>query len=104
MKINYTSNRLEKILSNRRQIQKHYTKIYTKLVTRLSELQVANNLAEISSAPPPRRHKLSENFDGCWGIDVSKNYRLIIRPSGNYNIDDLTTITEITIEDISDYH
>lgn len=95
---------MEKILENQRLIKRYYSKYYKKLIIRLSELRVAASLADISSDPPPRRHKLTGNFKGCWGIDVSRNYRIIVQPFGEYNEDDLNTIKEIVIKDIGDYH
>ena len=47
---------------------------------------------------------LTGNFEGCWGIDLSKNIRLVIRPVGEFDPDDLTTITSVCIVDIQDYH
>jgi len=38
------------------------------------------------------------------GIDYSKNDRIIIQPVGDYDINDLTTITEILIVVLGDYH
>ncbi|SFM28520.1 proteic killer suppression protein [Gracilibacillus orientalis] len=104
MNILYSSRKLEKILNNPRLIKKQYNKLYDKLSIRLSELRAANSLEDISCDPPPRRHKLKGTFSDCWGINVSKNYRIIIQPHGEYNENDLKTINEILIKDIEDYH
>jgi len=104
MKIFYSSPKQEKILTDIRLLKKHYGIQHTKIANRLSELRAANNLAEIPEVPPPRRHKLHGNYKDCWGIDYSKNYRIILRPVGNYDINDLTSITEILIVDLEDYH
>lgn len=61
-------------------------------------------MAEIPEVPPPRRHKLEGRYKNCWGIDYSKNDRIIIQPVGDYDINDLTTITEILIVVLGDYH
>jgi hypothetical protein len=50
------------------------------------------------------RHKLSGNYADCWGIKYSKNERFVVKPYGEYNINDLTTIEEITIVTLEDYH
>lgn len=104
MIIYYSSSRMEKILTNPRLIKKHYSKICDKLMIRISELRVAETLADISPKPPPRRHKLSGQFKDCWGIDVSKNYRIIVQPKGEYIENELNTIKEVIIKDIGDYH
>lgn len=104
MEIHYSTRKMEKILTNPRLIKKHYSKIHHKLVIRLSELRAAESLADITTSPPPRRHKLKGSFKECWGIDVSRNYRIIVQPEGEYDEHDLNTIKEIIIIDIDDYH
>ncbi|WP_455819590.1 hypothetical protein [Clostridium butyricum] len=101
----YKSTKDQKILSNERLLYKNYKKVHAdKIKSRLTELKAANNLNEISTTPPPRRHKLGGGYDDCWGIDYSPNYRIIIKPCGTYDINDLTTITEIKILALEDYH
>ncbi|MBO5143664.1 MAG: plasmid maintenance system killer protein [Clostridia bacterium] len=104
MIVHFSNGKLEKKLCNIRLLKKYYSNDYQKISNRLSEMRAANNLSEIPEVPPPRRHKLSNNLKDCWGIDYSKNDRIIIRPCGEYDINDLTTITEIEIIDLEDYH
>lgn len=104
MIVHYSSKKLEKILTDKRLIKKYYSNDFTRICNRLSEIAGANNLGEIPDVPPPRRHKLSGNLKDCWGIDYSKNDRFIIQPVGKYDINDLSTITEIEIIDMEDYH
>lgn len=104
MKIYYANRKLEKILSDERLIKKHYTPLYKKLIIRLSEIKVASSLEDIPHIPPPRRHKLDGDFSECWGIDISKNYRIVISPFGEWDQDDVKTINAIEIRSIEDYH
>ena len=104
MVIYYATKKLEKILTDIRLLKKHYSNDFTRICNRLSELKAANNLSEIPEVPPPRRHKLKGNYQDCWGIDYSKNDRFIIQPTGEYDINNLSTIEEITILDLEDYH
>lgn len=104
MKIHYSTSKLGKILTDMRLLQKYYGSDYVKISNRLSELRAANNLSEIPVVPPPRRHKLSGNFADCWGIDYSKNDRIVIRPLGDYEIAELKSIVEVLIIDLGDYH
>ena len=104
MLITYSTKKIEKKLMDMRLLKKYYSNDYNKIRNRLSELQAANNLSEISECPPPRRHKLSGNLQDCWGIDFSKNDRFIIRPMGKFDINDVSSITEIEIVDLDDYH
>lgn len=104
MDIEYANNTMKKVLEDPRLIARKHGDIAKTLTRRMSDLRVASNLSEITHLPPPRRHKLTGNLEGCWGIDVSRNKRLVIRPIGDYDQEDLSTITTIRIEDITDYH
>lgn len=104
MEISYASKKIEKILTNERMIKKHYTKFYKKIINRLSEIRAANNLDEIPHIPPPRRHKLEGDYNDCWGIDISKNFRIVLRPIGAWDETDLKTVNKIKILSIEDYH
>ncbi|CAF1851236.1 MULTISPECIES: type II toxin-antitoxin system RelE/ParE family toxin [Bacillus] len=104
MKISYATKKLEKILTNERLIKKEYTLFYKKVINRISEIRVANNLDEIPHVPPPRRHKLDGDYNNCWGIDISKNFRIVLRPIGDWDESELKSINEIEILSIGDYH
>lgn len=104
MDIEFASSRMEKDLSNRRRITKQYGHIQTSLENRLSELWAANSLGDVTTAPPPRRHKLTGDRADCWGINVSKNWRIVLQPIGVFDPDDLHTITKVKIISIEDYH
>lgn len=104
MVITYSSKKIEKKLTDLRLLKKYYSNDFNRIINRLSELRAANNLLEIPECPPPRRHKLSGKLQDCWGIDYSKNYRIIIRPIGDYDYNDLSSIKEIEIVDLEDYH
>ncbi len=104
MVIKYSSNKLKKVLTNLRLLKKYYSNDYNKIYNRLSEMSAANNLSEIPVCPPPRRHRLSGEFQNCWGIDYSPNDRIIIRPIGEFDINDVSSIVEIEIIDLQDYH
>lgn len=104
MKLHYATLKLERTLTDMRLLKKYYGSDCIKISSRLSELRAANNLSEIPVVPPPRRHKLSGNFADCWGINYSKNDRIVIRPVGECEILDLKSIVEILIVDLGDYH
>jgi len=104
MELYYSSAKQRKILTNIRLLKKYYSNDYLKIRNRLSELRVAHNLGEIPELPPPRRHKLKGDRKNCWGIDYSKNDRIVVLPEGEFDINDLSTITEIRILDLEDYH
>jgi proteic killer suppression protein len=102
--IHYSNNKDELIFNDERLIKKYYSNDFKHIINRLSELRASNNLSEISELPPPRRHKLSGRYNECWGICCSKNDRLIIQPYGEYDINNLSSITEVKIIAFTDYH
>lgn len=104
MELCYSSNKLKKILENERLLKKHFSNDFKKIGNRLTELKVAENLSCIPDVPPPRRHKLTGQYSNCWGIDISKNDRIVISPVGDFNIHDLTTIDKVEIMALGDYH
>lgn len=104
MDIEYANNAMRKALEDPRIMAQKYGNIAKTLAHRMSDLRVASSLSEITHLPPPRRHKLTGNLEGCWGINVSRNMRLVIRPIGDFDPENLTTIVAIRIEDITDYH
>lgn len=104
MVIKFSSKKLEKKLTDLRLLKKYYSNDYNKIRNRLSELSAADNLSEIPECPPPRRHKLNANLQDRWGIDYSKNDRIVIRPIGKFDINDVSSIVEIEIVNLEDYH
>ena len=104
MVIKYSSKKLEKKLTDLRLLKKYFSNDYNKINNRLSEIKAANNLSDIPECPPPRRHKLNGDLQGCWGIDYSQNDRIIIRPIGDFDINNISSIAAIEIVDLEDYH
>lgn len=104
MEINYSSNKLEKILCDEKLINKEYGKFAQGVKSRMSELRAANSLDEIPNFPPPRRHKLQPHSKNIWGVDCSKNYRIVFIANGNFDKNDLSSIKSIKILRLEDYH
>ncbi len=61
-----------------------------------------DNLSLVPNAPPTLRHKLSGKYKGMFGISLSANYRMIIKPLNGD--DDLMSITMIEIIDKLEPH
>ena len=94
------SNKIKKKICDDYHISKNFdNKIGKTIKIVISLLQNSKSLKEIPNVPPTRRHKLS---DGRYAIDVSKNYRIIIK--SNIITNDLGLINSIIIDDICDYH
>lgn len=100
MDIEYANSKLEKELSDERIIKKKYGRLSDRIITVIGELIAVKTLDEIPTAPPDRRHKMT-NVDYTWSIDLNKNYRMWIKSKG---IDDPKLVTSVTIEKIFDDH
>ena len=104
MKISYESNKMEKTLCDERLIEKEYGKMARGVKNRMSELRAAPSLSDIPTCLPPRRHKLEPHSKNQWGINISKNFRIVIQAIGEFDANDLSTIKEIKILYLEDYH
>lgn len=102
MEIFFTA-KVEKLILDKRKLVKRFgDKTAKNINIVLSVLKVVSNLDDVPNVPPTRRHKLEGDLKGLWAIDVSKNYRLIIRPIDSEL--ELKKIKSIEIIDIVDYH
>ena len=111
MEITFQSNKLQKIFSSPSSLLRSYGVDRGKAIKRrISFIRSAQNLAEIPSEPPTRRHQLLGEKKGQFALDISKNYRLVFEPNHKplpKNKDgglDLTRITSIKILRVEDYH
>jgi len=110
MNINFSTNKLQRELSDERAMTRAYGERARKLRLRLDLLKNAVTLSDISHQPPPRRHELTGDWAGHFAVDIQQNWRLIFYPNhspvpllqdGGM---DLSKITAITIVAIVDYH
>lgn len=104
MDIFYSSRKQEKVLTNPRLVKKEYNVLSKNLLIRLTELKSVACLEDVPIVPPPRRHKLSNDLDDKWAVDLNGKMRLVFEPYGDYDINNLTTINAIKIIDIMNYH
>lgn len=111
MDIYFKYKKLQKACNSKQESIKEWgPEIAKKVRLRLSELQAADSLSEISHLPPPRLHGLSGGREGQFAVDLQQPYRLVFKPahdpvpvndSGGINIRDVTAILVIEVED---YH
>lgn len=110
MEIIYKSRKLEKQLTDPREMDKAFGQMARKVNQRLKELMGADHLGVMRSLPSARCHELTSGRAGQLAVDVSGNYRLIFKPhheplprkmDGGLNWD---AVTKIQILDIEDYH
>ncbi len=99
--------KLTKILNNPRLLVKNFGRDRAKRIqTRLDEFAAANTLQQIPSDPPPRCHRLRNNLEGKFAVDVSKNFRIIFEgydKNDQLSVEKLQIVT-IQILEITDYH
>lgn len=110
MEIRYKNRKLEKQLTDPKEMLKSFGQLARKMNQRIKELTDADNLAIMRTLPAARCHELSGNRKGELAVDVSGNYRLIFEPmnepvplkdDGGLNWDEVTIIQ---INEIEDYH
>jgi plasmid maintenance system killer protein len=110
VKISFASAKLERELSDEKEMKRAYGDLAKRLRLRLAVLRSVKSLAEVPSTPPDRRHELGENLAGHFAVHINGNWRLIFRPSddpvprtedGGF---DLGRIVAVEITTICAYH
>ena len=81
MEISYKNRKLEKQLTDPREMSKSFGQLARKVNQRLKELTDADNLAIMRTIPAARCHELSGDHNGELAVDVSGNYRMIFEPN-----------------------
>lgn len=110
MNLDFKSNKLRKILTSAREIQKEYGTMAKKVSQRIDQLSAAPNLAVLISYPSANCHPLSGDRNGEWAVDISGNYRLIFEinqdplPQKDDGSINTILVTDIRILETTDYH
>jgi len=110
VEISYKSRKLEKQLTDLREMAKIFGQLARKVNQRLKDLTDADNLAIMKTIPAARCHELTGDRKDELAVDVSGNYRMIFEPNhepkpkkedGGLNWE---KVTKIQINEIEDYH
>lgn len=106
MKIRYKNKKLEKIYSDLsaliREIGPHYTKTVKR---RLRELEASENFAKYLKVDAGKPHPLDYDLKGSYGVSISDNVRLIVKPVlEEMEPDEIAKCKEVEIGGIVDYH
>lgn len=110
MNITFKSRKLQKILSDPKEMKSAYGSIARRVSQRMDQLQSAPNLATLLSLPALECHPLTGNRAGEWAVSISGNYRLIFEidhspvPRKEDGSIDTIRITDIRILETTDYH
>ena len=110
MELSYKTRKLEKQLTDPKEMAKAFGQLARKVNQRVKELADADTLAIMRTLPAARCHELTGNRKGELAVDISGNYRLIFEPNhspipqkedGGLDWDE---VTKIQINQITDYH
>jgi proteic killer suppression protein len=110
IEISWSSRKLEKTCADDRQGSRHWGANNWKLLKRrLAALSAAPTLADMRGVPG-NCHQLHADRDGEFAVDLWGPYRLIFQPdhdpvpSLDHGGIDTSNVTQITIEEVADYH
>lgn len=111
MELYFESNKMRKICSSQKLLQAEFgAPNAKKIMMRLNEMGSVDNLSQISTLPPPRRHTLFGNRAGQFAVVVKEPFRIIFIPYNdiipmleNGGVD-VNKVTKIKIIWIGDYH
>ncbi len=82
MEISFRTKKLQKACNSAKAMNAEWgDKMAKKLQQRLSELQAADTLHDVSRLPPARCHELSNNLAGYLSVDLVHPYRLLFLPN-----------------------
>jgi proteic killer suppression protein len=110
MQIRFRSRRLEKALSDPRQMTRAYGDRAKPIQRRLDVLKQAKCLADVPTGPPDHRHQLSGDRNGQLSVTAKDNWRIVFvpdhdpvpcLPDGGL---DTGQITAVEIIEVVDYH
>jgi len=106
MEIEFTNSKTKTIAEKYSKAIKKYGKEKADIVIeRLNELKAADTLQDIKNLPQTGLEPLKYSRSGQFSIETVKQYRIIIKPKGDYDINNLNTIKKIKILNLDlDYH
>ena len=98
--------KVEKILNNPKEVQKKIGSEMAKMLKkRFNQLQASNNFKEYVDIGIGKPHPLLGELSKCYGIHLTKNYRLIVEPlTESLDIESLKKCQNINIKGVLDYH
>ncbi|MEZ4800081.1 MAG: killer suppression protein HigA [Flavobacteriales bacterium] len=110
MEIRFKNRKLEKQLTDPKEMTKSFGQLAAKIKLRLKNLGDCDNLAIMRTLPAAKCHELAGNKKGQLAVDVSGNFRIVFEPihepmprkeDGGLNWEG---VTKIQINEIVDYH
>jgi proteic killer suppression protein len=100
--VRYADKKLQKLCTNEVEMRKKRADIADRLRRRVNALNTARTVGELSTHDPLGKwHQLGADRAGSWAGELSRNYRLLIRPDGD---GDPWDAVAVTVMGIDDYH
>lgn len=100
MRIEYKDNKLAKLCTDEREMQKKRPDLKKKLRLRIKALENSDTLGDLPEDDPGGAwHDLSGKRAGTWAGELSGNWRLLVEPNPN----SLSAVAA-TVVGIEDYH
>lgn len=106
MNIEYETKRVEKYFDDLSEMNKKIGNDLTRMVKkRYDSLKASKSFYIYLSTRLGNPHKLSHGLEGCYGISVSGNYRLVVKPIvESLEPEALKACDTIEIKGVEDYH
>lgn len=113
MRINYDNETvktlisdLDNIVSSKNLLQKKIGQLLTKNVKkRKNEIEASSNFAAYLLMGLGKPHKLEGNLSNCYAINLTGNFRLIVKPeSEDLSQESLKKCESVIIKGVVDYH
>ncbi len=106
MEIAYENNDVKNVFTDFELMKKKIGIEKTKAVKkRLDQLKAAPNFSIYLTTGLGKPHPLFENLKGYYGIGITGNYRLVIKPDSiNLNPEELINCDTFIIKGVMDYH
>ena len=109
MELTYKNDKLRNLCENPKYrhelIKKYGVEIANKLPLRINMLKAFDNLNDVPSSLPFRRHKLNGIYKDFFAINITQQYRLIFKQSdNNIIISDLKLIKDIKVMEVSKHY
>lgn len=111
MKVLYADRKLEKVCKSVKELTRRFGEVNGKIIgRRLEQLDASSSLAVLRTMPQVRCHELTGDRQGQLAVDAKHPQRIIFRPTDNPPARlpdgglDWTSVTEVTIIEVVDYH
>lgn len=100
MRVEYKDNKLAKLCTDEREMQKKRPDLKKKLRLRIKALENSDTLGDLSEDDPGGAwHELKGKFTGVWSGELSGNWRLLVKPTHNS-----LSAVNVTVIELEDYH